>query len=185
GLFGPGTTLAVRCYSGSDGHCGGRRSYRTDWPVAWWPYRRHSQTAGIPASNICFTRTVCALFISLCFGLGSRAPRYGISHGPIGPVVDRRFWARSIYWWDCRSYCRGGGHRVGDPHRRRNPDYRGAAGSRGRVGTTGALLVALPALSIPSIVMVGQSLGWRATTAMTTAVAIAAVLAGGLLAVLS
>src|SRR5699024_9767837 len=53
------------------------------------------------------------------------------------------------------------------------------------VGTTGALLVALPALSIPSIVMVGQSLGWRATTAMTTAVAIAAVLAGGLLAVLS
>src|SRR5699024_10975936 len=49
------------------------------------------------------------------------------------------------------------------------------------VGTTGALLVALPALSIPSIVMVGQSLGWRATTAMTTAVAIAAVLAGGLL----
>ncbi len=53
------------------------------------------------------------------------------------------------------------------------------------VGTTGALLVALPALSIPSIVMVGQSLGWRATTAMTTAVAIAAVLAGGLLVVLS
>ena len=51
-------------------------------------------------------------------------------------------------------------------------------------GTTGALLVALPALSIPSIVMVGKSLGWRATTAMTITVTIAGVLGGGLLAVL-
>lgn len=53
------------------------------------------------------------------------------------------------------------------------------------VGTTGALLVALPALSVPSMVMVGNALGWRATTAMATAVVIAAVLAGTLLLMLS
>ena len=48
-------------------------------------------------------------------------------------------------------------------------------------GVTGALLVALPALSVPSMVMVGKSMGWRTTAAMGTAVAVAAVLAGGLL----
>src|SRR5690625_7980582 len=47
------------------------------------------------------------------------------------------------------------------------------------VGTRGAILGALPALRIPSIVMVGESLGWRATPAMTTAVAKHAVAAGG------
>ncbi|MGO2861869.1 MAG: permease [Brevibacterium sp.] len=48
-------------------------------------------------------------------------------------------------------------------------------------GVTGALLVALPALSVPSMVMVGKSMGWRTTAAMGAAVAVAAVLAGCLL----
>lgn len=48
-------------------------------------------------------------------------------------------------------------------------------------GTTGALLIALPALSIPSMVMVGKALGWRATTAMAAAVVIGGVLAAVLL----
>ncbi len=52
-------------------------------------------------------------------------------------------------------------------------------------GTTGALLVALPALSIPSMVMVGKALGWRATTAMAAAVALGGVLAAGMLLLLS
>lgn len=52
-------------------------------------------------------------------------------------------------------------------------------------GITGALLVALPALSIPSMVMVGKALGWRTTTAMGVAVAIGGVLAGAVLMVLS
>ncbi|WP_152348476.1 permease [Brevibacterium sp. CFH 10365] len=52
-------------------------------------------------------------------------------------------------------------------------------------GVTGALLIALPALSIPSMVMVGRAMGWRTTAAMGAAVAVAAVLAGGALAVLS
>lgn len=52
-------------------------------------------------------------------------------------------------------------------------------------GVTGALLVALPALSIPSMVMVGKAMGWRTTAAMGVAVAVSAVLAGGMLALLS
>ncbi|MCI4010069.1 permease [Brevibacterium sp. ZH18] len=52
-------------------------------------------------------------------------------------------------------------------------------------GVTGALLIALPALSIPSMVMVGKSLGWRTTTAMGVAVAVGGVVAGVVLAVLS
>lgn len=45
-------------------------------------------------------------------------------------------------------------------------------------GITGALLIALPALSIPSMVMVGKSLGWRTTSAMGSAVALGGVLSG-------
>lgn len=45
-------------------------------------------------------------------------------------------------------------------------------------GVTGALLIALPALSIPSMVMVGKSLGWRTTAAMGSAVALGGVLSG-------
>lgn len=52
-------------------------------------------------------------------------------------------------------------------------------------GTTGALLVALPALSIPSMVMVGKALGWKATTAMAGAVTLGGVVAGVLLLLLS
>ncbi|GGC42149.1 membrane protein [Brevibacterium sediminis] len=52
-------------------------------------------------------------------------------------------------------------------------------------GVTGALLIALPALSIPSMVMVGRAMGWKTTSAMGAAVAVAAVLAGGALALLS
>lgn len=48
-----------------------------------------------------------------------------------------------------------------------------------------ALLVALPALSIPSMVMVGKAMGWKTTAAMGATVAVAAVLAGGALALLS
>ena len=52
-------------------------------------------------------------------------------------------------------------------------------------GVTGALLIALPALSIPSMVMVGKAMGWKTTAAMGATVAVAAVLAGGALALLS
>lgn len=45
-------------------------------------------------------------------------------------------------------------------------------------GTTGALLIALPALSIPSMVMVAKAMGWKATAAMGIAVIIGSVLAG-------
>lgn len=48
-------------------------------------------------------------------------------------------------------------------------------------GTAGALLVALPALSVPSMVMVGKALGWRSVLSMAVAVAVGAVLAGVLL----
>lgn len=51
-------------------------------------------------------------------------------------------------------------------------------------GTAGALLITLPALSIPSMVMVGRALSWRVTAAMAGAVAVAGVLAGVLLWVL-
>ena len=47
-------------------------------------------------------------------------------------------------------------------------------------GTAGALLITLPALSLPSIVMVGRALSWRITLAMACVVAVAG-LVGGLL----
>lgn len=49
------------------------------------------------------------------------------------------------------------------------------------LGTTGALLVTLPALSLPSMVMVGRALGWRVTTAMAATVVVAGLLSGLLL----
>ena len=52
-------------------------------------------------------------------------------------------------------------------------------------GTTGALLVTLPALSVPSVVMVGRAMGWRATWAMAAAVVAGGVAAGLLLTVLA
>lgn len=49
----------------------------------------------------------------------------------------------------------------------------------------GALLLVLPALSLPSMVMVDRALTWRVTLAATGATAVVGVLAGGLLTVLS
>lgn len=48
-------------------------------------------------------------------------------------------------------------------------------------GTAGALLITLPALSVPSMVMVGRALSWRVTTAMAGVVALAGLAAGLLL----
>ena len=45
----------------------------------------------------------------------------------------------------------------------------------------GALLIALPALSLPSMIMVGRALTWRVTLAAGAATVVVAVLAGGLL----
>jgi uncharacterized membrane protein YraQ (UPF0718 family) len=48
-------------------------------------------------------------------------------------------------------------------------------------GTAGALLITLPALSVPSMMMVSRALSWRITLAMATVVAVAGLLAGLLL----
>jgi len=55
-----------------------------------------------------------------------------------------------------------------------------AAGASG--GVLGALLIALPAISLPSGVMVGRALGWKATAATAGATVVAGLVAGGLLA---
>ena len=47
--------------------------------------------------------------------------------------------------------------------------------------SAGALLITLPALSVPSIVMVGRALSWRVTAGMAAAVAVAGLLSGLLL----
>lgn len=52
-------------------------------------------------------------------------------------------------------------------------------------GTAGALLITLPALSVPSMVMVGRALSWRVTAAMAVAVMVAGLVAAVLLTVLS
>ncbi|SDQ12179.1 permease [Quadrisphaera sp. DSM 44207] len=52
-------------------------------------------------------------------------------------------------------------------------------------GVLGALLIALPALSLPSALMVGRALGWRVTGAVCASTVAVAVVAGGALAVLS
>jgi uncharacterized membrane protein YraQ (UPF0718 family) len=62
----------------------------------------------------------------------------------------------------------------------------GAGAGAGAVAGTamasaGALLITLPALSIPSMVMVGRALSWRVTVAMAAAVAAAGLLSGTLL----
>jgi len=48
-------------------------------------------------------------------------------------------------------------------------------------GTAGALLITLPALSLPSMLMVGRALSWRITLAMAVVVAVAGLLGGLLL----
>jgi uncharacterized membrane protein YraQ (UPF0718 family) len=52
------------------------------------------------------------------------------------------------------------------------------------LGMAGVLLVALPALSLPSMVMVGRALGWRATWASAGVVLVGGLVSGALLAVL-
>lgn len=49
---------------------------------------------------------------------------------------------------------------------------------------TGALVIALPALSLASMAMVGRALSWRVTATMACAVALSALAAGGLAAAL-
>ncbi|MGW4442113.1 permease [Streptomyces sp. NPDC004682] len=51
-------------------------------------------------------------------------------------------------------------------------------------GVLGALLITLPAISLPSMAMVGRTFGWRLTTATTVLVVLAGLLGGVLLAVL-
>lgn len=53
------------------------------------------------------------------------------------------------------------------------------------LGVAGVLLVALPALSLPSIVMVGRALGWRATWASAGVVLVGGLVAGALLSALT
>lgn len=48
-------------------------------------------------------------------------------------------------------------------------------------GSAGALLITLPALSVPSMIMVGRALSWRVTLAMAAVVAAAGLAAGLLL----
>jgi uncharacterized membrane protein YraQ (UPF0718 family) len=48
-------------------------------------------------------------------------------------------------------------------------------------GSAGALLITLPALSVPSMVMVGRALSWRVTVVMAATVAVAGLLSGLLL----
>ena len=61
------------------------------------------------------------------------------------------------------------------------PILLGLAAAGASVGVLGALLVALPAVSLPSAVRVGRALGWRTTAATAGATVVAALLAGGLL----
>jgi uncharacterized protein len=44
-------------------------------------------------------------------------------------------------------------------------------------GTAGALLVTLPALSVPSMIMAGRALSWRVTAATATLVVLAGLMA--------
>ena len=60
-----------------------------------------------------------------------------------------------------------------------------ALGAGAGLGVAGVLLVALPALSLPSMVMVGRALGWRATWASAGVVLVGGLVAGALLSVLA
>jgi uncharacterized membrane protein YraQ (UPF0718 family) len=64
------------------------------------------------------------------------------------------------------------------------PILLGLAAAGASAGVLGALLIALPALSLPSAVMVGRAMGWRVTAATAGATVVAAILAGGLLSAL-
>ncbi|GAA3570972.1 permease [Microlunatus spumicola] len=61
------------------------------------------------------------------------------------------------------------------------PILLGLAAAGASAGVLGALLIALPAVSLPSAIMVGRALGWRATAATTGATVVAGLVAGGIL----
>jgi hypothetical protein len=61
------------------------------------------------------------------------------------------------------------------------PILLGLAAAGASAGVLGALLLVLPAVSLPSAVMVGRALGWRVTAATAGATVLAGLLAGGLL----
>ncbi len=65
------------------------------------------------------------------------------------------------------------------------PILLGLAAAGASAGVLGALLLVLPALSLPSMVIVGRALTWRVTLAAAGATAVVGVLAGGLLTVVS
>ena len=65
------------------------------------------------------------------------------------------------------------------------PILLGLAAAGASAGVLGALLIALPAVSLPSAVMVGRAFGWRVTAATAGATVAAGLLAGGLLTALS
>jgi uncharacterized membrane protein YraQ (UPF0718 family) len=61
------------------------------------------------------------------------------------------------------------------------PILLGLAAAGASFGVLGALLVVLPAISLPSAVMVGRALGWKATAATAGATVVAGLVAGGIL----
>jgi uncharacterized membrane protein YraQ (UPF0718 family) len=65
------------------------------------------------------------------------------------------------------------------------PILLGLAAAGASAGVLGALLIALPALSLPSMIMVGRALTWRVTLAAGAATVLVGVMAGGLLTVLT
>ena len=65
------------------------------------------------------------------------------------------------------------------------PILLGLAAVGASAGMIGALLLVLPAVSLPSAVMVGRALGWRATAATAGATVVAGLVAGGLLTLLA
>jgi uncharacterized membrane protein YraQ (UPF0718 family) len=64
------------------------------------------------------------------------------------------------------------------------PILTGLAAAGAGAGVVGALLIVLPAICLPSMVMVAGALGWRATTAMAAGVCLTGLFAGGLLVLL-
>lgn len=64
------------------------------------------------------------------------------------------------------------------------PIIQGLAVAGLSMGAVGALLVTLPAVSVPAMTMVGRAFGWRATLATAGVVAIGGVAAGALLTLL-
>jgi len=64
------------------------------------------------------------------------------------------------------------------------PILQGLAVAGLSLGAIGALLVTLPAVSLPGMAMVGRAFGWRVTLATSDVAVLGGVLAGGLLAVL-